>query len=98
MSKSTVTTFRIEIETDNAAFADHAPSEVARILRALADKLDHCHGLPGYVPLHDLNGNKVGFAQEELTPRESAAMDDEPDGDCWEHRQPLDRCPARCRR
>lgn len=55
--------FRIEIETDNAAFADHAPSEVARILRDLADKLDHCHGLPAHVPLYDLNGNKVGFAQ-----------------------------------
>jgi hypothetical protein len=74
--------FKIEIETDNAAFADHAPSEVARILRALADKLDYCHRLPAHVPLHDLNGNKVGFAQEET---------DEPDGDCWEHRQPLGR-------
>ena len=56
---------RIEIGTDNAAFADHAPSEVARILRALADKLDHCHGLPAHAPLHDVNGNRVGFAQEE---------------------------------
>ena len=65
--------FKIEIETDNDAFADHAPSEVAKILRALADKLDHCRGLPGYVPLHDPNGNKVGFAQEET---------DETDGDC----------------
>ena len=73
--------FRIEIKTDNAAFADHAPNEVARILRALADKLDCCHGLPSYAPLHDLNGNKVGFAQEEFTPRELAAMEDEPDGD-----------------
>ena len=81
--------FRIEIQTDNAAFDDHAPSEVARILRALAIKLDHCHGLPAHCPLHDVNGNKVGFAQEERP---------ETDGDCWEHRQPLDRCPAWCRR
>jgi hypothetical protein len=55
---------KIEIETGNAAFADHAPSEVARILRALADKLEYGHSLPSYAPLHDLNGNKVGFAQE----------------------------------
>jgi len=82
--------FHIQIQTDNMAFADHAPSEVARILRALADKLDHCHGLPSYAPLHDLNGNKVGFAQEES---------DEPGQDtCPDHRQPLERCPARCRR
>jgi hypothetical protein len=79
--------FKIEIETDNAAFADHAPGEVARILRALADKLDFCHSLPSYAPLYDLNGNKAGFAQEEID-----------DMDCWEHRQPRDRCPARCRR
>jgi len=79
--------FRIEIKTDNAAFTDHAPSEVARNLRDLADKMDHCHGLPAHCPLHDANGNKVGFAQEEP----------ESDGDCWEHRQPIERCPARCR-
>jgi hypothetical protein len=90
--------FKIEIETDNAAFADHAPSEVARILRALADNLDHCHDLPAHAPLYDQNGNKVGFAQEEFTPRESAAMDDEPEQEtCWVHRQPLDRCPIQCR-
>ena len=81
---------RIEIGTDNAAFADHAPSEVARILRALADKLDHCHGLPAHAPLHDVNGNRVGFAQEEPPETEQET--------CWVHRQPLDRCPARCRR
>jgi len=37
----------------------------------------------------DKNGNKVGFAQEES---------DEPEQDtCPDHRQPLERCPARCR-
>ena len=80
--------FKIEIETDKAAFADHAPSEVARILRALAGKLDYYPGLSARVLLYDVNGNKVGFAQEEQL---------ETNGDCWEHRQPLDRCPSRCR-
>ena len=67
--------FRSGIETGNAAFADHAPSEVARILRALADKVEHCHGLPSYAPLHDANGNRVGFAQEEADESECRNCD-----------------------
>lgn len=49
-------TFRVEIETDNAAFGDEK-GELARILRRLADRLDdgadrgRCF---------DLNGNVVG--------------------------------------
>ena len=78
--------FRIEIETGNDAFADHAPSEVARILRDLADKLDYCHGLPSHASLHDANGNKVGFAQEEH-PGE---------GMCWRHDRPLKECGDNC--
>ena len=135
--------FKIEIETGNEAFADHAPSEVARSLRALADKLEYCHGLPSYAPLHDANGNRVGFAQEERPEAPLAcpecgdsthlyrkrdetwnpdagrweAQEAEASGECtscdwsgdlseceseqdtcWEHRQPIERCPARCRR
>ena len=78
--------FRIEIRTDNAAFADHATSEVARILRALADKLDLMHGLPAHCTLYDLNGNRVGFAQEEH-PGE---------GMCWRHDRPLKECGDNC--
>lgn len=48
--------FQCEIRTDNAAFEDDA-YEVARMLRAIADKLDA--GTRGG-PLHDANGNRVG--------------------------------------
>lgn len=60
---------RITIETDNAAFADdggsHTPfsrgAEVARILRALATKVD-ATGIDANAdrPLYDFNGNNVG--------------------------------------
>ena len=78
--------FRIEIETGNDAFALEPQAEAARILRDLADKLDHMHGLPAHCPLYDLNGNKVGFAQEEH-PGE---------GLCWRHDRPLKDCPDNC--
>ena len=50
----------IKIETGNAAFADD-PGELARILRALADRLDdfdpqrYESGV-----IRDVNGNRVG--------------------------------------
>lgn len=48
----------VEIDLGNAAFeGDNRPVEVARILRALADRIDTgaTDGL-----LHDINGNRVG--------------------------------------
>jgi hypothetical protein len=49
----------ITIKTDNAAFQDgNKDAEVARILRALADKI--ASGRIHLGELHDINGNKVG--------------------------------------
>ena len=55
---------RIILNADNAAFTDAADcEEAARILRKLAETIDGnplC--VPGYhTPLHDVNGNEVGF-------------------------------------
>ena len=47
----------ITIEMDNAAFEDGPATELARILRALAKRVSDG---PDYVPLMDVNGNKVG--------------------------------------
>lgn len=50
----------VTIDTDNAAFADDAGWEVARILRELADRLavdiHQCHA----GPIRDVNGNTCG--------------------------------------
>ena len=57
--------FKIEIDTDNAAFSEIEGSEVARILRGIASTVEETSGdnFDDYaVSLFDLNGNKVGFA------------------------------------
>jgi len=55
--------FKIRIKTDNQAF-DQEGQEVARILRDLADKLEHLDKLQeSQLPLRDLNGNTVGYYQ-----------------------------------
>jgi len=53
--------FTLKINTDNAAFEDDPTAEVARILRALADRLV-CASPDESYPLRDVNGNKVGEA------------------------------------
>ena len=54
---------KIRIKTDNQAF-DQEGQEVARILRDLADKLEHLDELQeSQLPLRDLNGNTVGYYQ-----------------------------------
>jgi hypothetical protein len=50
---------KIEFKTDNAAFDDMPGLEVARILRALAAKLESATGATNG-PIHDTNGNRVG--------------------------------------
>lgn len=53
--------FQLHIHTDNAAFEDDAPQEVARMLRKLADRLDMTSaGNDDDGTLYDINGNKVG--------------------------------------
>jgi hypothetical protein len=57
---------RIEIHTENDAFA--APfghSEAARILRTLADRLE-AHEIDGESRIADCNGNCVGRASIEI--------------------------------
>ncbi|MEB0029166.1 hypothetical protein QN372_00235 [Undibacterium sp. RTI2.1] len=49
---------KINTACDNAAFDDGEQYEVARILRALADKLEN-EGMRN-MPLRDINGNTVG--------------------------------------
>jgi hypothetical protein len=49
----------IWFDTENDAFADEPMSEVARILRKLADIAEQ-DGLPGWLALQDSNGNSIG--------------------------------------
>jgi hypothetical protein len=50
--------FTLTITTDNAAFEEDARGEVARILRALATRIDD--GSETLGGLYDGNGNRVG--------------------------------------
>jgi hypothetical protein len=54
--------FELYITTDNDAFTEDADTEVARILRNLADHIDSKPNEFEY-PLHDVNGNRVGKAE-----------------------------------
>lgn len=56
--------FTLSIRSDNAAFADNAGAEVARILRAVADSI--AAGVEGHFHLLDMNGNGVGRAVLEV--------------------------------
>ncbi len=60
--------FRLHINVDNDAFADgNASSEVARILRDVAGRLDSgTDDFGSYRTLRDLNGNDVGQARLRL--------------------------------
>ena len=62
--------FKVEIDTDNSAFADMEGGEIARILRGIAGTVEETSGesFADYaVSLFDVNGNKVGFALAEET-------------------------------
>ncbi len=49
----------IVIETGNAAFDDSPASEIARILRELAEKFEQ-YGGRQFEKLYDVNGNRCG--------------------------------------
>ena len=54
---------KLKINSDNQAF-DQEGQEVARILRGLADQVEHLDKLQEcQLPLRDLNGNTVGYYQ-----------------------------------
>lgn len=54
--------FRLSITCENAAFEDSPESEIARILRATADRLESGDDFDTHRNLSDLNGNVVGTA------------------------------------
>ncbi len=66
--------FRLQIETENAAFEPSPRLEVARILRELAERLEQ--GLFGGRRLHDINGNNVGSFRF-VSPRIAGSRGDE---------------------
>lgn len=53
----------ITIKTDNAAFSEIPGSEIARILRELADDLEGYEHTDFEMPLRDINGNIVGHCR-----------------------------------
>ena len=57
-----MTALMLKISTDNDAFQPSPNTEIARILRAFADKLDS-GAFNGGAVLQDANGNKVGEAR-----------------------------------
>jgi len=63
----------IQFKTDNAAFCDGAgESEIARILRQLADKIEEGGRDDMQIYLADLNGNTVGHCFFTLPEPESS--------------------------
>lgn len=50
----------ITIETGSAAFADEPATEIARILRKVAERFERDGALPDGMPLQDVNGNTCG--------------------------------------
>ena len=52
---------KIEIDCDNAAFADGFASEVARILRRLAESVEGGYAPEAPLSLRDQNGHAVGY-------------------------------------
>ena len=55
---------KLKINTENQAFDQAEGQEVARILRDLANRLEHLDKLQeSQLPLRDLNGNTVGYYQ-----------------------------------
>lgn len=55
--------WEILIETSNAAFEDTPATELARILRRLADDFEQLGEPAASGKLRDVNGNTVGFAR-----------------------------------
>ena len=52
--------FKLNIDCENAAFDSNDGTEIARILRVVAETVDK-YGLPAmYQNIYDANGNKTG--------------------------------------
>ena len=69
---------KIELSMDNAAFGEAPGMEAARILRELADRIEYDILAPDmFVPLRDVNGNRVG--QTEIEGCEEEVEDEDED-------------------
>jgi len=51
--------FRMQVQTENAAFAER--SEIVRILREIADNIENWDGVDTYRTIFDVNSNSVGM-------------------------------------
>ena len=64
-----MTQFHLLVNTDNAAFADgdHGP-ELARILRAIAKRLEDAGSIPDGIDgtVTDINGNRCGYYSADM--------------------------------
>jgi len=60
-----MSSFKLEIQCNNAAFTDEPGFEIARILQRMATKAEFdVHKQTDYEwPLFDTNGNRIGVAQ-----------------------------------
>ena len=71
---------KIELSMDNAAFGEAAGMEAARILRKLADRIEYDILVSDvFVPLQDVNGNRVGYAEVEGEEDDDEYEDDDED-------------------
>jgi hypothetical protein len=52
--------FRLNVHTDNAAFDPDPAPELARILRAAAERIESGEYIGHYLTILDVNGNDVG--------------------------------------
>lgn len=68
-----IISFEITLETTNAAFDGNSETEVARILREVADMLEV--GMNNEF-IRDINGNKIGHFYAELNDDEPELDDD----------------------
>lgn len=53
-------TFTVKIDTENAAFDPDPTPELARLLRAIADRIETGDDYGHFLTIYDVNGNDVG--------------------------------------
>ncbi len=58
--------FKLNIGTDNAAFTNNAATEIARILREVAERVENGENFDKCRNILDINGDVVGVASLKL--------------------------------
>lgn len=72
----------ISFRTNNAAFTDgNGPSEVARILRELADAIENDGSAEASGRIMDVNGNRIGSYDIELPSDDEDDEDEDEEGE-----------------